>query len=87
MIETKQQHDRALWRGCGGSTFTILVSLPVNQVGVLDSGTAFMHGVAVCSCDNEACQVLKRALWLAKEAFALPESRGQPLGCCSQLQT
>ena len=44
-----------------------------------------MHGVAVCSCNDEAGQVLERALGLTKEAFLLPKSGGQPLGCCSQL--
>lgn len=44
-----------------------------------------MHGVAVCSCNDEAGQVLERALGLTKEAFLLPKSGRQPLGCCSQL--
>lgn len=70
MAGVSQQQQRAF----SDSTFTILVCLPVNQVRILDSAcTAFMHGIAVCSCNDETCQVLERALWLTKEAFLLPK--------------
>ena len=68
-------------------TFIVLVSVPVNQVGILDSlNTALMHGVAVCSCNDVASQILEGAFMLSKKAHLIPKSGRQPLGCCCQLQ-
>lgn len=59
MTKDEAQRDRAqAW--LSDSTFVVLVAVPIYQVGVLHIGhTSFVHGVAVCSCNDEARQVLE----------------------------